>query len=124
VGATIANLGQPVVRGLQQSVRYSLGATVAPVALLRASALATAGSHGVSGFALGLRAIFGTSLPLGALARMDTDQRFRRTQFAFGFTVGGADQAGLIGTTPGDLSSLDNLTLVGVSTHAAVARRH
>lgn len=123
VGATVANIGQPVVRGLQQKVRFTAGATAAPIPLLSASAMATANSNGLSGFALTLRALFGTSLPLGALARVDTDQRLRRTQFAFGFTVGGADQAGLIGTTPGDVSSLDNLTLVGVSTRAAAARR-
>ncbi|HEY6808241.1 MAG TPA: hypothetical protein VI160_05570 [Gemmatimonadales bacterium] len=124
VGATVTNLGQPVVRGLRQAVRYTAGATAAPIPALRASALASAGSGGLGGFALTLRALFGASLPLSALARMDTDQRLRRTQFAFGFTVGGADQAGLVGTTPGDVSSLDNLTLVGVSTRAAVARRH
>jgi hypothetical protein len=104
-------------------VRFAAGATAAPIPLLGASAMATANSSGLSGFALTIRALFGTSLPLGVLARVDTDQRLRRTQFAFGFTVGGADQASLIGTTPGDLSSLDNLTLVGVSTRAAAARR-
>jgi len=34
----------------------------------------------------------------------------------FGFSIGGLDRGGLIGTTPGDVSRIDELSLYGLST--------
>ena len=54
---------------------------------------------------------------------MDTDQKFRRTQFAFGFSIGGLSQLGLVATTPGNASSINDVTLYGVSSRLPT-RRH
>lgn len=113
----IGNLGQPSVRGLPQRVKYTAGGTLVPVDFLALSATATANTSGMQGYGLAARAGWGTRPQFSLLARLDTDQRLRRTQFALGFSIGGAERVGLVATTPGDVSSLDNLTLYGVSTH-------
>ncbi|HVH08567.1 MAG TPA: hypothetical protein VM736_02125 [Gemmatimonadales bacterium] len=119
VGGVIANLGQPVVRGVTLPVTYGAGATLRVLdarAALSADARFT--SAGALGYAFGARATLGAAgrAPLGLLARLDTDRGLRRTALAFGISLGGADEAGLVGTTPGDVTRLDALSVYGVST--------
>src|SRR2546422_10828072 len=66
------------------------------------SVLSRLTSDGVAGYGFGLRGTLraGTSLPIGLLARLDTDRSLRRGGFAFGFSLGAADMAGLVAATP------------------------
>ena len=82
------------------------------------SALSQLTSDGAEGYAFGARGTLGAGwkLPVGLLARLDTDGSLRRTGFVFGVSLGGEDAAGLVATTPGDVSSIDALSLYGVST--------
>jgi hypothetical protein len=119
VGGVIQNIGRPLVRGATLPITYVPGATLQlggrRVVL---SALGRLTSDGVAGYGFGLRAELrsGTSLPIGLLARLDTDRSLRRGGFAFGVSLGRDDAAGLVATTPGDVRGIDALSLYGVST--------
>ena len=119
VGGVIQDLGQPRVRGSLLPVTYVPSATLQ---LFRhdaaVSALGRIAPDSVLGYAFGLRALLrrGTSLPVGLAARLETDRSLHRAGFAFSFSLGGPDQAGVVATTPGDLGRIDALSLYGVST--------
>jgi len=85
-----------------------------PQAALSAHARLT--TDGVQGYAIGVRAGFGL---LAALLRLDTERAFRRTGFAIGIAIGGPDRLGAVATTPGDVSTLDAISLYGVSVRNA-----
>src|SRR5205809_7789487 len=89
------------------------------------SALSRLTSDGVAGYGFGVRGTLraGTSLPNGLLARLDTDRSLRRGGFAFGFSLGAADMAGLVATTPADVNGIDALSLYGVSTRRFTSAR-
>ena len=78
-----------------------------------------------SGYGFGARGTLraGTSLPIGLLARLDTDRSLHRGGFAFGFSLGAADMAGLVATTPADVNGIDALSLYGVSTRRFTSAR-
>ena len=120
VGAVVANIGQPVVRGLPQRAALIAGVTVAPVAALALSASGRTTTDAVVGYAFSARWVFGAGSPgrwpIAILARLDTDERFRRGAFAFGLAVGGRDEIGTVATTPGDVSSVEAVSLYGVMT--------
>jgi hypothetical protein len=124
VGGTIQNLGEPQVRGELLPVTYVPSATVqlfqGGAAL---SALSRVTSAGVLGYGFGLHAQLrqGTHLPVGLSARLDTDRSLHRAGFAFGLSLGGQDLAGVVATTPGDVSRVDALSLYGVSTRRFVS---
>jgi hypothetical protein len=119
VGGVIENVGHPSVRGT------TLPVTFVPSATLRLwdarAALSADGrftSAGVLGYAFGLRAKLGgeaTRVPLGVLARLDTDRSLARAGLAFGISLGAQDLAGLVATAPGDAGRIDALDLYGVS---------
>ncbi|HKV72468.1 MAG TPA: hypothetical protein VJN62_14535 [Gemmatimonadales bacterium] len=111
----IANIGQPRVRGLVQRVRYTGSASLQLAPGFGLGALAAANPSGFQVFGADLRAQFQPGFPLGFILRMDTDQKFRRTQFALGISIGGLNQIGVVTTTPGDVSSVNAVTLYGLS---------
>jgi hypothetical protein len=119
VGGVIQNIGQPHVRDSTLRVTYVPSATLQ--LLERRVALSGLGrltADGVRGYAFSVRATLrqGTALPIGLTARLDTDRSLHRAGFAFGFSLGGLDAAGLVATTPGDLGRIAALSLYGVST--------
>jgi len=118
LGGVIQNVGQPNVRGTTLPVTYVPSATLrlwGARAALSADGRFT--SAGVLGYAFGLRATLGaTRVPLGLLARLDTDRTLARAGLAFGVSLGSRDLAGLVATAPGDASGIDALDLYGVST--------
>jgi hypothetical protein len=118
----IANLGEPRVRGLVQRVRYTGSASLKLAPGFGVGALAAANPSGFQVFGADVRAQFDPGFPLGAMLRMDTDQKFRRTQFALGISIGGLNQIGVATTTPGDVSSVNAVTLYGVSAKLPSAR--
>src|SRR2546430_991621 len=119
LGGVIANVGHPSVRGTSLPVSYVPSATLhlgdARAAL---SADGRFTSAGVLGYAFGLRATLAaaTRVPVGLLARLDTDRRLARAGLTFGVSLGALDVAGLVATAPGDAGRIDGLDLYGVST--------
>ena len=123
VAGVIDNLGEPRVRGLVQRVRYTASATWRLLPGLAVAGLAAADPGGMRAYGLAAHAAFNSSLPVALVARLDTDQKLRRSQFALGVSIGGLNQLGLVATAPGDLSSVNDLTLVGVATRTAPTHR-
>jgi len=127
VGGVVANIGQPVVRALEQRLTFIPGATwrpLGPAAALSVHARITPDS--VMGYAFGLSWQGGGSgggFPIGVLARLDTDGGLRRGAFAVGISIGGPDRVGAVVSAPGDLSGVDAASLWGLSTRAAGAPR-
>jgi hypothetical protein len=125
VGGVVANIGQPVVRGLDQRLTFIPGATwrpLGPAAALSVHARITPDS--VMGYAFGVSwQGSGGRFPIGVLARLDTDGGLRRGAFAVGLSIGGPDRVGAVVSTPGDLSGVDAASLWGLSTREAGAPR-
>ena len=114
-GGVIQNVGEPTVRGVKLTTTFVPGVSLQPfgaVAVFSAHARAT--TEAVQGYSISARAAFGR---LGALIRLDTDRGLRRSAFALGISIGSrkGDALGTVGTTPGDASTLDALSLYGVS---------
>ena len=126
IGGVIQNIGQPVVRDSTLRLTYVPSATL-QLAGRRVvlSALSRLTSGGVAGYGFGLRGTLraGTSLPVGLLARLDTDRSLHRSRLAFGCSLGAADAAGLVATTSGDADRIDALSLYGVSTRRFTSAR-
>ena len=123
VAGVIGNLGEPAVRGLVQRVRYTASATWQVASGFAVAGLAAADPSGFQAFGVAAHAGFGWSLPLGLVGRLDTDQKFRRRQFALGISIGAVNQLGLVATTPGDVSSVNDMTVFGVATSTAPRKR-
>lgn len=125
VGTVVANLGQPVVRGIQQRLTYLPGATWRPLpaAGLSAHARITPDAVAAYSFSLSLQAGAGRRWPLAVIVRLDTDRGLRRGAFAFGVSIGGADRFGLVATTPGDVSEVEEVSLYGLATRQPQRRR-
>jgi hypothetical protein len=125
LGGVIANLGQPTVRGLKQSLTFEPSATWLPTGPALALSI-----HGrvttdvVRSWSFGARWNGTGRLPVHALARLDTDRALRRGAFALGLSLGGEDFVGLVAVTPGDLGGIDALSLYGVSSRELSKRRH
>lgn len=120
VGGVIRDIGQPRVRDSLLLLTYVPSATLQLFRHVAAvSGLARITPDSVLGYAFAVRAQLrqGASLPLGLTARLDTDRSLHRAAFAFGFSIGGPDRAGLVATTPGDVGRIDALSLYGVTTH-------
>lgn len=123
VGAVIANIGQPVVRGLRQPLTYMPAFTwnPGPLPQLAFSAHARITSDSIAAYAFGLNwhpapgGLGRSRWPLGVLARLDTDGGLRRGAFAFGISIGNQDRVGAVASTPGDVSSIDGVSLYGVA---------
>jgi hypothetical protein len=113
----VANMGQPVVRGLQQRMTYIPGLTWSPVAGLGFSTDARITPDSVASYAFGLswRTGTGGQWPIEVITRLDTDGDLRRGAFVLGLSLGGQDRFGAIGTTPGDVSRVDGISLYGLA---------
>lgn len=128
LGGVLANVGQPVVRGLRQRFTWVPGITWRPAAGVAAiSGHARITPDSVVGLAFGTAwhggGRRGGRWPLGVLLRLDTDGGFRRGAFALGVSLGGPDRVGLVLSTPGDVSGLDAVSVSGLSAREASARR-
>jgi hypothetical protein len=125
VGLVVTNIGQPVVRGLQQRLTYIAGLTWTPIPAFHVSSDARITPDSVASYAFGVSWTSGfgpTGWPLALLARLDTDRDLRRGAFAFGLSLGARDKVGLVLTTPGDLSRVDQASLYGLSSREATGR--
>ena len=125
----LANIGQPVVRGLQQHMTYIPGLTWTPVAGLGLSTDARITPDSVASYAFGLSWRTGGGggtagkWPIEVITRLDTDGDLRRGAFVFGLSLGAQDRFGAIGSTPGDVSRVDGASLYGLAAREPTARR-
>ncbi|OLB48338.1 MAG: hypothetical protein AUI08_11485 [Gemmatimonadetes bacterium 13_2_20CM_2_65_7] len=133
VGLVAANIGQPMVRGLGQRLTYVPGATwhPAPLAALALSTYARITPDSIASYAFGLswhtpRTSMGTvhRWPIEIIARLDTDGKLRRGEFALGLSIGSRDRVGIVATTPGDVSRVDEASLYGASSREPAGGRH
>ena len=124
VGTVITNIGQPVVRGVRQRLTFVPGATwhPTPAAALSAHARITPDSVAAYAFGVSWRAGQGR-WPVEIIARLDTDGGLRRGAFALGLSIGSRDRVGAVATSPGDISTIDGMSLYGLSTREPVRRR-
>jgi len=131
VGLVARNIGQPVVRGLGQRLTYVPGLTwhPAPLPALALSTYSRITPDSIAAFAFGLswhtpRTTLGTvhRWPIEILARLDTDRKLRRGEFAFGLSIGSQDRVGIVATMPGDVSRVDEASLYGASSREPAGR--
>lgn len=119
LGGTIANLSEPVVRGLKQPLTFVPSATLAPFGpRFELSAHARFTRDAVLGYAFGGQWRARLLAPLAAIVRLDTDHQLRRAAFAFGIAVGGENSVGAVATTSGDLRNADAVSLYGLVSHS------
>ena len=115
LGAVVANLGRPSIRGVRLPVTWVPGVTVTPLGgVLAVSAHAHVTVDSVLSYAFGARWSSRSRVPVALLARLDTDGHWRRAAFAFGVAVGLRDVVGAVVTTPGDLRAVDAASVYGV----------
>ena len=126
VGTVITNIGQPVVRGLRQRLTFVPGATWHPEPLpsvgLSVHSRITPDSVAAYAFGVSWRA-GGGRWPVEIIARLDTDGGLRRGAFALGLSIGGRDRMGVVASTPGDVSTVDGVSVYGLSTREPQRRR-
>ena len=119
LGGTIANLSEPVVRGLKQPLTFVPSATLAPFGpSFELSTHARLTRDALLGYAFGAQWRMRLFAPLAAIVRLDTDHRLRRAAFAFGLAIGGQNSAGAVATTSGDLRDADAVSLYGLVSHS------
>lgn len=128
-GLVAANVGQPVVRGLQQRLTYVPGLTWHPAALQGFSfsthARITPDSVAAYAFGVSWRSVGGVGRrwPIEIIARLDTDGDLRRGAFVLGLSIGGQDRFGAVASTPGDVSRVEGVSLYGLATREPATRR-
>jgi hypothetical protein len=115
VGGVVANIGEPDVRGVDLPLTIVPGVTVAPFGpTLAASGHARLTREAVVRYGFGVRWSSTARVPVGLLARLDTDRRLRRESFVFGVSVGAQNLVGTVVTTSGDVGTVDAASLYGV----------
>lgn len=120
LGGVIENIGRPTVRGVSRDVTVVPAVTVRPfttlVALSAQGAFTTDTTHG---YALQVSAQLPGQHGLSFVGRLDTDRSWRRRTLTFGLSLGQNDRVGAVGSTPGDFSRIDTVSLYGVSSRTA-----
>ncbi len=117
IGGVVRNIGQPTVRGVRQDATAVPAVTVRPFgSILALSAQASfASTAAARGYSAEAAALWPRSPSVGLLARYDTDGSLHRRELLFGLSIGARDRVGVVGSTPGDASRIDALSLYGVS---------
>ena len=128
VGLVAANLGQPIVRGQRQRFNFIPGLTwhPGPIPAIAFSTSAHIATDSVLSYAFGLSwrtTSTSSRWPIEILARMDTDNGFRRGAFALGVSIGGENRFGAVITSPGDVSHIDGASVYGLVTRQPTGRR-
>ena len=123
VGGAVRNVGKPTVRGVTLDPTYVPALTVRPLGdRLALTAQAEAISSTILGFAFEARAVL-PAPSVSFLLRADTDRSLQRRLLVFGIAIGGANEVGLVGSTPGGGASQNVLSAYGVATRAPARRR-
>lgn len=115
LSAVVANVNQPVVRGVHQIATVVPNFTVTPfghVVAVSAEGRFTADS--VLGYAVDARLVLGGRTPLGLLARLDLDHAFHQAALVFGVSIGHAQMLGTAASIPSTASRVDAANVYGV----------
>jgi len=120
LAGVLANIGHPVVRGLEQPTTLVPSATFHPIgSLLSVSGLGRLTADSALGFAATASLVTQGRTRLGVSFRIDWDRAFRRTGFTFGLSLGGPDRVGVVASTMTGTSGLAAGDLYGVSTRSS-----
>lgn len=113
IGASVANLGTPEVRGVDQDVTFLCGVSLAsPGRGLEASAHTHLATDSVLGYSFDMRlAVRGAAV----FAHVETDRELGRARLALGLAIGRRDAVGAVATTPADGGPLDGMSVYGVA---------
>ena len=116
-GGVIRNIGRPRIFGVRQATSLVPAVTLWPFrSVLAVSAQASIASDtSARGYAVEAEALWPRSPRLGLLARFDTDGSLHRRALLFGLSIGTRDRVGAVGSTAGDLSKVDAVSVYGVS---------
>ena len=121
LGAVLANVGQPSVRGFDLLLRLTPAVTLhtgnGAFALQAQADLDTEGLDGLA---------FGTAIKLGFVhvtARLDTNGEVQRESFTFGLSLGGLSRGETLVTAGGDLSQIDAASLHFTSERSTLPSR-
>jgi hypothetical protein len=120
LGAVLANIGQPSVRGTDLRLTLRPAATVHAGRLVALQAQ-TEVADGVQAYAFGARLSLGNRLQLSA--RLDTDGDFRRQAFSLGISLGGNDRGVAVSTLSGNLKDWEAVSLHAISERSSRAGR-
>lgn len=124
LGAVVANLGEPSVRGAELTSVFRPAVTFhTRDHALGLQAQGAFGDAASSGFSVGARLLARTPVTLQAIARLDTDRDLRRRTFVFGLSIGGENRVVGVFTTSGDLRTSEAFSLHGVSERPRGRRR-
>jgi len=125
LGAVLANVGQPSVRGMDLRAVGRPAATVHAGDVVAFQAQGELGSDRIHGYAFGVRLRLGSpKMPLQLNVRLDTDRALRRQTFALGLTVGGENRGAAVLTTSGDFKDSEAVSLHGISERSRSPSRH
>jgi hypothetical protein len=123
VGGVVAIIGEPDVRGVELPLTLVPGVSVAPFGpTISGSAHAHLTRDAAVRYAFSVRWSGPARVPVGLLARLDTDGRLRRESFAFGVSVGAQNLVGTVVTTSGDVGTADAASLYGVVSRSLETR--
>jgi hypothetical protein len=120
LSAVVRNVRQPVVRGIRQLATVVPSVTLQPFGpLVALSAEGRITVDSVLGYAVGARFRSRGRLPLGFLARLDTDHAFHRAALVFGVSVGGGEAFGTVASIPAGANKVDLANFYGIITRTA-----
>lgn len=124
IGGVVRNVGKPTVRGVTLEPTYVPAITARSLSdWLAFTAQAEAISSTILGFAFEARAAL-PARSVSVLVRVDTDRSLQRRLLVFGFAIGGANEVGLVGSSPGGGAEQNVLSAYGVATRNPGARGH
>jgi hypothetical protein len=109
LGAVLANIGQPSVRGIDLLLSLRPAVTLhTPESAFAFQAQADIQTNGLRGVAVGtaIKVAF-----VHLMARLDTNGDFQRESFTFGLSIGGQSRVGSLMTGSGDLNNMDAASL-------------
>lgn len=117
LAGVVRDLGRPVgVDSIRQDVTFVPAITIRPLAAwIAVSGQAVFTSTTVHGYAVQANLDPPWRLPVGLAARLDTDRSGRRTGFTLALSLGRRDRVGVTGTTSGNSSRLDAMSVYGLS---------
>jgi hypothetical protein len=116
LAGVVRDLGRPTVLGERQDVTFVPAITIRPLAAwIAVSGQAVFTSTTVYGYGVQANLDPPGRLPLGLAARLDTDRSGHRTGFTLALSLGRRDRVGVTGTTSGDFSRLDAMSVYGLS---------
>jgi len=123
VGATVRNIGQPVVRGVEQRATATPAVTLHTARnVLELSAAARFTTDSALGYTAGARLTMLRPIGWSLLTRIELDRTLHRSAITLGFAIGASDALGVAVSGPRAATPFTAGDLFLISTRAAPAR--